>query len=176
MLTELAEVARRSEEDGSPFFTTLQALGCEVYDDLELRVMLHDRMAFGGRVHWPDLMNAHVGMLDRELQRRWLLWYDEAVREGITDFAELEEVLTARQLAWENTPHRAHEGRTPAEAVNAYLRSEEYLGKGLEGEGRLMRTRPAPGPGAGRVVFAEVRVSRRTRRRWRRGRRTPSWA
>lgn len=130
VLAELDEVARRSEEDGSPLFTTLEALGYEVYDDLELRVMAHDRMALGGRVHWPDLMSPDVAMLDRELQRRWLLWYDEAVREGITELGELEEVLTARQLAWENTPHRAHEGRTPAEVVNAYLRSEEYLGKG----------------------------------------------
>lgn len=129
VLAELDEVAHRGEADGNPLATTLEVLSYEVHDDLEIRVMTHDRMALGGRVHWPDIMSPEVALLDRELQRRWLLWYDEAVREGITELGELEEVLTARQLAWENTPHPAHEGRTPAEEVRAYLRSEAYLGK-----------------------------------------------
>jgi hypothetical protein len=139
VLEELDEAARRAEADGNSLKETLSALSYEVYDDLDLRAMLHKRERIGGLVHWPDMMSGEVAQLDRELQRRWLLWYDEAVRTGITDLGELEEVLAARQLAWEHAPHPSHEGQTPAEVVRAYLASEQYLGQGLEADGRLMR-------------------------------------
>jgi hypothetical protein len=129
VLEELEEVVRRSDADGRVLHETLDALSYEVYDDLDVREMLHKRDARGGRVHWPDMMNAEVAMLDRELQRRWLLWYDEEVRAGTTNMDELGEILADRQRTWENTPHPALEGRTPAEVVGAYLQSEAFLGK-----------------------------------------------
>jgi SEC-C motif len=131
VLAELDEVARRGEADGMPVDQTLLALSWEVYDDLEDRLMLHGREGFGGRLHWPDAMNPMVAVLDRELQRRWLLWYDEAVRQGITDFADLEALLEERRAAWENAPHPGLEdGETPAIVVRAYLESDAFPGNG----------------------------------------------
>ena len=129
VLDELREIVVRGEADGKPLEETLNALSYEVYDDLDARVMLHTRGSLDGSVGWPDMMNLEVAELDRELQRRWLLWYDEAVRQGTVDFADLEEALVARQIQWENTPHPAHDGQTPADVVRAYTSSQAYLGR-----------------------------------------------
>jgi hypothetical protein len=124
VLDELWEVERRAEEDGMELDEALVALSYELYDDLDARVMLPRRDPAEGCAEWPDLMNADVAHLDRELQRRWLLWYDELVRQGMTDFDELEAALLERQIAWENTPHPEHDGQTPAEVIRAYLDAE----------------------------------------------------
>jgi hypothetical protein len=129
VLDELEEVARQGEDDGMRLHETLNALVYEVYDDLDMRAMLHRRESLDGVVPWPDAMNADVAILDRELQRHWLLWYDAEVRQGTTDLDELEEALIDRQRTWENTPHPAHEGRTPADVVRAYMSSEAYVGQ-----------------------------------------------
>lgn len=121
VLDELREVERRAEEDGMALHDALVALSFELYDDLDARVMLHRREPAEGCAEWPDLMNAAVAQLDHELQRRWLLWYDELVRQGMTDFDELEAGLLERQIAWEGTPHPRHDGQTPAEVIRAYV-------------------------------------------------------
>ena len=72
---------------------------------------------------WPDAANLELAQLRDELQRRWLMWYDELVRGGVTDFGALEDALLARQRAWEGTPHPRVGGRTPIEVITDQVRS-----------------------------------------------------
>ncbi|HYH78689.1 MAG TPA: SEC-C metal-binding domain-containing protein, partial [Longimicrobium sp.] len=76
--------------------------GAELWEDLIARVMRHDEELPGTRDGWPGMMNVEVAMARHELQRRWLIWYDEAVRAGTTDLGELRDVLVERQRAWED--------------------------------------------------------------------------
>jgi hypothetical protein len=116
VLDELERIVIRGRELEEPLEDTLRILSYDVYDDLDIRVMLPTS------VGWPDMMSPEVAQLREELQRRWLLWYDELVRGGLTDFSDLEDALTARQREWERTPHPEVGGRTPAQVVAEYLR------------------------------------------------------
>jgi hypothetical protein len=111
VLDELERIAARGREMDEPLQDTLRILSYDVYDDLDVRAMLPASRG------WPDLMSPEVAQLREELQRRWLLWYDELVRDGMTDFGELEDVLLARQREWEATPHPRVGGRTPVEVI-----------------------------------------------------------
>jgi hypothetical protein len=115
VLDELERIAARAREMDEPLEDTLRILSYDVYDDLDTRVMLPASRG------WPDQMSVEVAQLRDELQRRWLLWYDELVRDGMTDFGELEDVLLARQREWEATPHPRVGGRTPMEVVVEYV-------------------------------------------------------
>lgn len=127
VLDELREVETRAEQAAMSLRDALLTLSYEVYDDLDLRVMNHARDE-EECVGWPDMMSPAIAVLDRELQRRWLLWYDELVRAGTTDFEALEQALLERQRAWEQAPHPAHDGRTPAEVIRAYVEQEDPAG------------------------------------------------
>lgn len=116
VLDELDGIVARAREMDEPLEQTLRMLSYDVYDDLDTRCMLPASRG------WPDLMSMEVAQLREELQRRWLLWYDELVRGGMTDFAELEDVLLARQRDWENTPHPRVGGRTPVDVIVDYVR------------------------------------------------------
>jgi hypothetical protein len=129
VMEELWEIEERGRRNGEQLEETLAAMSHDVYDDLESRMMLHKRDP-DECAGWPDLMSPEVAILDRELQRRWLLWYDEEVRGGTTDFYDLEEVLTDRQVQWENTLHPALDGRTPADVIHAWVSSEASPGMG----------------------------------------------
>lgn len=118
VLDELEQVAARAREMDEPLEQTLRVLSYDVYDDLDARSMLPASRG------WPDLMSPEVAQLRAELQRRWLAWYDELVRGGTTDFGELEDVLLARQRAWETTPHPRVGGRTPVDVIVDYVRSQ----------------------------------------------------
>lgn len=111
VLDELERIAVRSQEMDEPLEDTLRILSYDVYDDLDFRAMLPSSDG------WPDMMSLEVAQLREELHRRWLLWYDELVRGGTTDYDELKEALVARQRVWENTPHPHVGGRTPVEVV-----------------------------------------------------------
>ena len=63
--------------------------------------------------------------LSHELQRRWLLWRDEVVKSGVVEPADVRAALVLRQRKWETTPHAAHGGATPVEAI---LREREATG------------------------------------------------
>jgi hypothetical protein len=119
VLDELERIAARAVEMEEPLEDTLRILSYDVYDDLDTRAML---AAARG---WPDLMSPVVAQLREELQRRWLLWYDDLVRGGLTDFGELEDVLLARQREWEATPHPRVGGRTPLEVIVEYVSGED---------------------------------------------------
>jgi hypothetical protein len=55
--------------------------------------------------------------LSTELQRRWLLWREEVVKSGVVEPADVRAELVRRQRKWETTPHTAHGGATPVEAI-----------------------------------------------------------
>jgi hypothetical protein len=116
VLDELERIAARAQAMDEPLEDTLRILSYDVYDDLESRAMLASSHG------WPDLMAVEVAQLRDELQRRWLLWYDELVRGGMTDFVDLEDALLARQREWQTAPHPRVDGRTPFEVVAASLR------------------------------------------------------
>ncbi|HEV2146965.1 MAG TPA: hypothetical protein VGR37_06165, partial [Longimicrobiaceae bacterium] len=93
----------------------------ELDEHLDDRLLVPSaRMAGGGE--WGDGAGPEEVRLQRELQRRWLLWRDRTVRAGHTDPAEARRRLEARQRKWERTPHPGLDGRTPAEAVRAERR------------------------------------------------------
>lgn len=129
VLEELRVIEFVGEQQGWPLEKTLAAMSHEMYVDLDRRAMLHIRDPAECTAGWPGMMNLEVAELDRELQRRWLLWYDELVRAGTTDFDDLGWALQERQMVWENTPHPRYEGRTPADVVRAYVESEQREGR-----------------------------------------------
>ncbi|HET7461323.1 MAG TPA: SEC-C metal-binding domain-containing protein [Longimicrobium sp.] len=89
----------------------------ELWDDLDARVMLPDADLPGTEDGWPGEMNGEVAELREELQRLWLVWYDEVVRAGTREPEAVRALLLARQRAWEATPHAGLDGRTPRDAV-----------------------------------------------------------
>lgn len=117
VLDELEAIEARAREAGEPLEETLRILSSDIYDDLDYRAQLPDDDLPGIPGGWPGMMKIDVARLRHELQRRWLLWHDELVRGGTTDFEELREALVARQRAWESTPHPTFDGRTPAEVI-----------------------------------------------------------
>jgi hypothetical protein len=117
----LSELEKLEEEMGVPLQELLEEARHEVYHDLHARAML-PAPDLADETEWPVESDSEVLLVLRfELHRRWLLWYDELVRGGTTDFEELEDALLARQREWEVAPHPAIGGRTPAEALHAYL-------------------------------------------------------
>jgi hypothetical protein len=117
VLDELEEIESRAREMGEPFGETLRILSCDIHDDLDNRALLPDADLQEVPGGWPDAMSIDVARLRHELQRRWLLWHDELVRGGTTDYEELMEALLTRQREWESTPHPGFDDRTPAEVV-----------------------------------------------------------
>lgn len=104
------------------------------------RAMLHDRDLPGTAEGWPTLLTPELSQLRNELQRRWLIWYDEAVRAGTTAPEELFETLSLRQRGWENTPHPQLGGRTPRQAVSDYERESAASGREKTMKGTLDST------------------------------------
>ena len=90
----------------------------EEWAQLRARLMLHAETLGEGET-WGQQMGPVEAILDRELQRRWLLWRDELLAQGVNDPAELLASLTRRQRAWESRPHPVHGGKTPVEAILA---------------------------------------------------------
>lgn len=94
----------------------------ELYEDLDVRILLHDD-GLGSTLTWGEegpfgrVMGIVEDTLDRELQRRWLLWREEAIRAGETSPPLLRERLVARQREWEETPHPSLDGETPLVAI-----------------------------------------------------------
>ena len=72
-------------------------------------------MAEGGT--WGETMGSVEWTLHRELQRRWLIWRDEAIASGIVEPADVRKALHVRQRAWETRPHKGCGGATPVAAV-----------------------------------------------------------
>jgi hypothetical protein len=96
----------------------------ELSNDLDARVLIPDSDMAGGE-RWGATMGTVEWTLSHELQRRWLLWRDEVVKSGVVEPADVRAALVLRQRKWETTPHAAHGGATPVEAI---LREREATG------------------------------------------------
>lgn len=57
--------------------------------------------------------------LYQKLQRAWLRWRDDAIHDGVTEFAALLARLRARQKEWEAEPQAELDGRSPADVITA---------------------------------------------------------
>ncbi len=117
VIAEFVILAETIAGAGADVDVDVHDLGPELWDDLDARVMRHDQTLPGTEEGWPPLMRAEVAMARQELQRRWLIWYDEAVRAGTTGLDELREALVARQREWEQVRRPELGGRTPMQAV-----------------------------------------------------------
>jgi hypothetical protein len=122
VLEERAEVAllRGDAPEGAFWNDEVMDWRGMMWADFDRRAFLHDRELPGTREGWPTLMSAEVAKLSNEVQRRWLIWYDEAVHAGVTDADDLFETLSLRQREWENTPHPHLGGRTPRQLIAEY--------------------------------------------------------
>jgi hypothetical protein len=89
--------------------------------DLVDRALAHWPLHADG-TPWGPTLGPVEAELEREVQRRWLLWRDEVIRGGATDPQEVREALVRRQVGWETTPH-PRLGRTPLVAIGAERRA-----------------------------------------------------
>ncbi len=62
-------------------------------------------------------MGFEEATLERELQRRWLLWRDEVIRSGVREPEAVRAALIPRQREWEKTPRPELKGKTPLQAI-----------------------------------------------------------
>ena len=98
--------------------------------------LLRDDLIMRGLLHWPlhadqtlwEQEGPVEAELQREVQRRWLIWRDEFIRSGTTEPFEVRDAAVARQLAWEHEPHPALDGRTPLQAIRAERKREGRKG------------------------------------------------
>ncbi|MDB4950891.1 MAG: hypothetical protein JWM27_3540 [Gemmatimonadetes bacterium] len=128
VLAELREHADQAKVDGTTLDKVLSGLAESFWDDQDSRGLLPApelRDVPGG---WAAGMKVLPG-LRRELHRRWLLWYDEEVRNGATDYEALYVALVQRQRAWENAPHPDYGGRTPVQVIRETLERGEGAGE-----------------------------------------------
>lgn len=95
----------------------LDAAGGYLIEDLERRVFSPALSVPGLGRGWMTRAGPDAALWP-ELQRRWLVWYDEAVRSGITDPGDLHDVLVGRQRQWENTPHPDLGGQSPKRVLS----------------------------------------------------------
>lgn len=90
-------------------------------DGLFARVLIAD--LFAGDHEAPRaVMGMEEAALQRELERRWLLWREEEIRAGVDFPVDLFDKLVERQREWETTPRPDLDGRTPLEVIHAERR------------------------------------------------------
>jgi hypothetical protein len=80
-------------------------------------LLLLPERKLGEGYFWGPSMGYSEARLQRELHRRWLIWRDELIRDGIDDWDEVADELARRQKEWELTPHPDLGGDTPLQAV-----------------------------------------------------------
>jgi hypothetical protein len=117
VIDELEAFWHRAAEAGDLLEDVLEDLAQRATEDLYARILVPESLF---REYAEDVSDAVIHRtlpLYRELQRQWLLWYDEEVRSGVTDWTDLEVRMSDRQLAWEETPTPLAGGRTPAEMI-----------------------------------------------------------
>lgn len=105
-------------------------------DVAEWRAVLEEDLVERALIHWPlhadgaggaPVMGPEEAWLEREVQRRWLLWRDEVVRGGTTDPPEVRAALIRRQQEWETTPHPRLDGGTPRETFVSERREYRHV-------------------------------------------------
>lgn len=96
----------------------VQTWRAAVARDLDRRLLI-PRSQLAEDDEWGLTMGPREAGLHEELQRRWLLWRDEAIAAGPERSVTLRPLLEQRQLRWETSPHPRHEGKTPLEVIRA---------------------------------------------------------
>ncbi|HEX8318165.1 SEC-C domain-containing protein [Longimicrobium sp.] len=117
VLAELDEIAHGVDDVRD----VLDAAGGYAEEDYERRLFIPAPTVPGLTRGWTSMAGAAAARW-QELQRRWLIWYDEAVRSGITDLGDLHDVLVGRQRQWENTPHPDLGGQSPKRVLSDFER------------------------------------------------------
>jgi hypothetical protein len=77
--------------------------------------MIHGEVE--GGIAWGQIQGTIEFTLSRELQRRWLIWRDELIGNGVNKPRDVYPVLIERQAAWEQTRNSSADGLTPRQAV-----------------------------------------------------------
>lgn len=117
--------ARRASCPGHFFWEDeVQAWRAQEADDLGDHVLLPDDRLGAGDL-WSFTMGPTEAELHQELERRWLLWRDGAIRAGAAEPAAVFEAAAERQHAWEAAPHPGLGGKTPYQAIRAERRERE---------------------------------------------------
>jgi hypothetical protein len=106
---------KRAAEEALEAEEQMEVLGLELAHALITRRLL--RPALEGEEEAQDDGPDEWNRLRGELQRRWLHWYDETVRSGVTERDALEDALYERLNDWADTVHPRLNGRTPVEFV-----------------------------------------------------------
>ncbi len=88
----------------------------ELYDDLSDRLMEPD-VTFKGVGEWGARMGIEEATLHSRLATEWMIWREEFLRVGVTQWVVLAEALSERQRKWETTPQAALGGKSPAAVV-----------------------------------------------------------
>lgn len=83
--------------------------------DLEFRALLPANDAEA--IEWGGFMGEKEATLYDEMQRLWLRWRDEIIRDGTTDREAVRAELRERQRTWARTPNASVGGETPRRAV-----------------------------------------------------------
>jgi hypothetical protein len=117
VIDELEAFWARAAEHGDILEDVLEELAERATDDLYFRNLVPESLFRDYADEVPDAVIHRTLPLYKELQRQWLLWFDEEVRSGVDDWNDLEERMSDRQLAWEETPTPLAGGRTPAEMI-----------------------------------------------------------
>lgn len=86
--------------------------------DLFSRVLVHDN-TLGADGEWGATMGSVEWSLHNQLQRLWLTWRDEVIRNGITDAYDVGRTVLARQREWETKPNALVGNQTPLKAIEA---------------------------------------------------------
>lgn len=134
------EVRRESCPGHFVWEDEVQAWRAEEADDLGLHVLLPDDRLGSGDL-WGFTMGPTEAELHHELERRWLLWRDEAIRAGTAEPAAVFEAATERQHAWETSPHPGLGGRTPCQAILTERQEREARERGMPRRGRQHKRR-----------------------------------
>ncbi|HMB55106.1 MAG TPA: SEC-C metal-binding domain-containing protein [Thermoanaerobaculia bacterium] len=112
-------------------------------EGLEALLMLPDP-GLGDADRWGAMMGLDEHRLHHELERRWLLWRDELLLEGVSDRETLLARLVARQREWERAPHPDFGGDSPMMVVWRERREWE------KEEARERKARRGKGKGKGK--------------------------
>jgi hypothetical protein len=107
----------------------LAAWRVPVWMDLEARLLLHDG-GLGADDHWGRTMGLVESLLEREVQRRWLLWREALLQQGIHEGERLYPRLVEQQRAWEASPHAELDGKSPIEAITAERAHRAWIAGG----------------------------------------------
>lgn len=100
----------------------VRAWQVELGEDLDRRVMLPDpslgeTSMWGAEGPFGRSMGPAESLLERALQRRWLVWRDEEIRGGVTEPDPLRATLVQRQHSWETSPQTWLTGDSPLEVI-----------------------------------------------------------